>query len=157
MIKHAPDGYSCPFCALVGGTACKGLHSTRDDIVIRDEYAMAFIASHWWEKNPGHVLVIPVSHYENLYDLPDEIGASIFALSRRIAVAMKLSYACDGVSTRQHNEPAGYQDIWHYHLHVFPRYTNDFLYQSYGQNRLTEPKERQPFVAKLREAMAEVG
>lgn len=40
---------------------------------------------------------------------------------------MKAAYGCDGVSTRQHNEPAGDQDVWHYHLHVVPRWHGDAL------------------------------
>jgi histidine triad (HIT) family protein len=107
------------------------------------------------EKNHGHVLVVPVLHYENLYELPDEVGGDIFAMSRRIALAMKRGYACDGSATRQHNEPAGYQEGWHYHLQVFPRYRNDRLYPADGNKRLTSVEERKPFVVKLRKALAE--
>jgi len=114
---------------------------------------MAFIASHWEPNNPGHVLVVPVRHFENLYELPDEVGARVFAVSRKIAIALKTSYGCEGVSTRQHNEPAGYQDVWHYHLHVFPRYANDELYRRYGQGRSSKLEERRPFATKLREAI----
>ncbi|WP_342215965.1 HIT family protein [Nocardia brasiliensis] len=46
---------------------------------------------------------------------------------REIAVAMRATHRCDGVSTRQHNEPAGGQDVWHYHGHLFPRYHGDDL------------------------------
>jgi histidine triad (HIT) family protein len=49
-------------------------------------------------------------------------------VAKSLAIAMKKIYACDGVSTRQHNEPAGNQDVWHYHLHVTPRYENDNFY-----------------------------
>lgn len=118
---------------------------------------MAFVASHWWENNHGHVLVVPVLHYENLYELPDDVGADIFAMSRRIALALRRGYGCDGISTRQHNEPAGYQDVWHYHLHVFPRYGNDRLYPADGNKRLSTTEERVPFVAKLRKALTEIG
>ena len=69
-------------------------------------------------------------------------------LSRRIAIALKRSYACDGVSTRQHNEPVGYQEVWHYHVHVFPRYEGDNLYGSPRRN--STPEERQPYAASLR-------
>jgi histidine triad (HIT) family protein len=154
MFNHAPDNYHCPFCALTAGLSCKGLHSTAEDIVCRDNLAIAFVSSHWWEKNPGHVLVVPTQHFENLYDLPDEYGAAIFAMSRRVATAIKCSYGCEGISTRQHNEPAGYQEVWHYHLHIFPRYTDDRLYSAYGQSRLTNPAERRPFANKLRAALA---
>lgn len=65
-----------------------------------------------------------------------------------MAMALKGAYACDGISTRQHNEPAGNQVVWHYHLHVFPRYNNDRLYTSTGY--YTEPEERVPYAARLR-------
>ena len=45
---------------------------------------------------------------------------------------MKTAFGCPGVSTRQHNEPAGNQDVWHYHVHVFPRWHGDRLYGSEG-------------------------
>lgn len=154
MITHAPPGYRCPFCALLAGTVCDGLHSTPDDILCRDERAVALIASHWWEKNSGHVLVIPTEHFENIYELPNDFGAAIFAMSRRVAVAMRQTYGCEGISTRQHNEPAGYQGIWHYHLHIFPRYTGDQLYPADWQNRLTTPAERLPYAVRLRAALA---
>jgi histidine triad (HIT) family protein len=154
MFTHAPAGYDCPFCALAASAICSMLHSTSDDIVCRNDRALAFVASHWWEKNPGHVLVVPIRHFENLYDLPDEDGAAVFAMSRRVAVAIRRSYGCEGISTRQHNEPAGYQDVWHYHLHVFPRYADDRFYSAYQQNRLTTPAERRPFARKLRAALA---
>jgi histidine triad (HIT) family protein len=46
---------------------------------------------------------------------------------------MKTAYSCDGISTRQHNEPAGSQDVWHYHLHVIPRYKDDQYYMTQGE------------------------
>jgi histidine triad (HIT) family protein len=67
-------------------------------------------------------------------------------------LALKKAYACDGVSTRQHNEPAGGQDVWHYHLHVFPRFAGDDLYRS--GYRETTPDERRPYADRLREALA---
>jgi histidine triad (HIT) family protein len=58
---------------------------------------------------------------------------------------------CDGVSTRQHNGPGANQEVWHYHLHVFPRYPNDGLYDAAA--RMTEPPERQPYAERLRAAL----
>ena len=55
---------------------------------------------------------------------------------------------CDGVSSRQHNEPAGNQDVWHYHLHVFPRWENDKLY--FERRHSTSPEQRRPYAEKLR-------
>ena len=82
-------------------------------------------------------LIIPNQHFENIYDLPASLAGEIHRVARDIALALKATYACDGVSTRQHNELAGNQHVWHYHLHVFPRYGNDNLY--FTHPRATEP------------------
>ena len=68
---------------------------------------------------------------------------------------MKEVYKCDGVSTRQHNEPAGDQEVWHYHFHVIPRYANDDLYIKYKESHWTTAEERVPYTEKLREYFKE--
>lgn len=60
----------------------------------------------------------------------------------------------DGTSTRQHNEPAGYQDVWHLHVHVFPRYDGDRLYERHEEKRWASPAERAPYAAKLRAVLS---
>lgn len=146
MHNHAPEGYDCPFCRLVRGLDTSA--SSQDDVVYRDESVTAFVSAGWWPNNPGHVLVVPNAHYENVYDLPPELATPIQRVTRNVAVAFKEIYGCDGVSTRQHNEPAGLQDVWHYHQHVFPRYEGDDLYL-HGRIGSTA-EERRPYAAKLR-------
>ena len=63
---------------------------------------------------------------------------------------MKAAYDCEGTSTRQHNEPAGYQDVWHLHAHVFPRYPGDRLYERHEEKRWATPEERAPYAANAR-------
>lgn len=150
MYNHEPKDYVCPFCLIVRGQEDGPVFTRQDDIVYRDEQVIAFVASHWWINNPGHVLVMPTAHIENIYDLPDELSAKIHAVSKQVALAFKETYPCQGVSTRQHNERAGSQDVWHYHLNVFPRYENDNLYLTYDKNRLASPEERLPYAEKLR-------
>ena len=125
MHNHAPPGYECPVCKVVAG-------DTRDDVVVTEnERALAVVSRRVWATGPGHVLVVPKLHYENLYDLEDAAALDIHRLTRRIAIALKEALTCDGTSTRQHNEPAGNQrDMWHLHVHVFPRYDGDDLYGS---------------------------
>lgn len=128
MYNHAPEDYACPFCLLLDRVKNEHVQSVSSDIFYRSVYVSAFISSRQWTHNHGYALVIPNQHYENIYDLPVEYGGKIFGLVQKISLAMKYQYGCDGISTRQHNEPAGYQDVWHYHIHVFPRYTGDHLY-----------------------------
>jgi histidine triad (HIT) family protein len=154
MITHRPLDYVCPFCSVAAGRFEPNVYTHPDDVILHGDAITAFISSHWWPNNPGHVLVIPKVHYENVYDIPDELLHQVQSAGKRIAVAMKAVYRCDGTSFRQHNEPAGNQDVWHYHLHVFPRYTGDDLYLLTPQRRLTHPEERRPYAARLREYFA---
>ncbi len=157
MYNHAPVGYQCPFCAVARGQTVAYALTTPADVVFRNEAVTAFIASHWWPNNPGHLLIIPNAHYENIYDLPDDVGAEVVKATRYIAIALKQIYGCDGVSTRQHNEPAGNQDVWHYHLHLFPRHARDDLYLRTPERYPTTPEDREPYATKLRAAMGSIG
>ena len=103
---------------------------------------------------PGHVLVVPNGHYENVYAIPDQVLAAVQVVGKRVALALKAAYGCDGTSFRQHNEPAGNQEVWHYHLHVFPRYVGDDLYVRTRERRDTTPAERAPYAQKLRRHLA---
>lgn len=149
--NHAPPGYICPFCSLVQGALNEHVHSLLTDIVLQNASVTALISSHQWPRTRGHVIIIPNEHYENIYDLPLEVAADIHAVAKSVALAMKRKYGCKGISTRQHNEPAGNQDVWHYHLHVFPRYPNDGLYTSQGS--LMNSGQRAIYAQKLRAAL----
>jgi histidine triad (HIT) family protein len=153
MYNHEPADYVCPFCALVGGWADTGALSTESDIIYRGDRVTAFVGSHQWPQNPGNVIVIPNAHYENLYDIPLPDMARVQELVQAIARAMKIAWGCDGVSTRQHNEPVGNQDVWHYHIHVTPRYQGDRFYPTFLERRLVAVGERARYAADLREQL----
>ncbi len=145
--SHRPEGYECPFCC-IWGIAGSNQGTKQRDIIYQNEKVTAFIASKWWPNNKGHVLIIPNQHFENIFDLTAVYAAAIHRVAQLTALAMKNTYGCDGISTRQHNEPAGNQDVWHYHLHVYPRYADDQLYLSQGAN--SDPEERALYADKLR-------
>lgn len=128
MHNHAPPGYACPLCAIARHSAPQDEMFVDSDLVYEGGGVLALVGAFQWPNNPGNVVVIPAAHYENLYDLPLEHACRIHDLTRGIALAMKAAWRCDGISTRQHNEPAGNQDVWHYHQHVTPRYEGDRLY-----------------------------
>jgi histidine triad (HIT) family protein len=151
MYNHAPENYNCPLCLIISGKDNPDNFAKVDDIFYRDEVLAAFIGGKKFPKNHINTIIIPAKHYENLYDLPEDIGHEIFDFSKKLAIALKEVYKCDGVSVRQHNEPAGNQDVWHYHLHATPRYTNDDLYLNNNNVVWTTAEERAPFAQKLRE------
>ena len=147
MYHHAPPGYDCPFCAVARGEE-RPPWTFRDDVVWRDGACTAWVNRRWWANNPGNVVLVPNRHVENIYEVDRELAADVHDTGRRIALAMKEAYGCGGVSTRQHHEPAGDQEVWHYHLHVFPRWEGDDLYRS--EHRLTTRDERRPYTERLR-------
>ena len=154
MQSHAPPGYECPFCRLLRGVETD--HNRLDDIVWRDETTTAFISPRWWPKNHGHVLVIPNEHVENLYAIDDDLLGAVYSTVKRIAIGLKTAYGCEGTSTRQHNEPAGNQDMFHLHVHVFPRWQHDELYEHHTETWWPSAGEKLPYADKLRAAMAGV-
>jgi histidine triad (HIT) family protein len=128
-----------------------------EDIVYADDALLAFISPRTWPLNAGNVLIVPRAHYENLYDMPDDLLAHVMVIAKQIAIAMKVAYSCDGTSLRQHNEPAGNQDVWHFHLHVFPRWEGDRLYQRTDEAREVDAEERRMYAAQLREVLEHCG
>ena len=153
MFNHEPADYTCPFCVLIQGG--EGKHNSPQDIIYRDNDVLAFISPRYWPNNPGHVIIVPTEHYENIYDLPLKYASNIHKVARNVAIAFKHVYSCDGVSTRQHNEPEGGQNVWHYHLHVFPRYKGDNLYRSLADKVFLSPEKRMMYAQRLRDYFGE--
>lgn len=148
MYKNTLNNEKCPFCEIVAGNNTE--KTIQEDIIYRDVNCTAFIASKWWINNPGHIIIIPNNHFENIYDISDDMLGKIYSLVKKLSIVLKKSYECDGVSTRQHNEPAGNQDIRHFHVHVFPRYEEDKLYELHDQTHWTTPEERRPYINKFK-------
>jgi histidine triad (HIT) family protein len=147
VVTHEPAGYDCPFCRMQQGIFNE--HNQPGDVVAVTDHAFARIAPKWWPGNPGAVLVIPREHHENLYDIPTVIGHAVWDLTQQVAIAMRRTYDCEGISTRQHNEPDGNQDVWHLHVHVFPRHPGDNLYVRHREARWVGHDERMPYAEVL--------
>jgi histidine triad (HIT) family protein len=128
VYNHEPADYPCPFCHEDPHLAQHPL-----EIIRRYEKVTVRLNPKWWPGTPGNLLVVPHQHVENLFDLPDDLAGPLQLATQEAALALKRALACGGVSTRQHNEPDGGQDVWHYHVHVFPRFTGDGLYGSEGR------------------------
>ena len=149
MYNHAPADYVCPLCQIAKGEdTTKG--NQENSVVYRNDKVTAFIAGVFQRSDPGHVIVIPNEHFENIYDMSKEAGHAVFEAYQQTALALKEVYKCDGVSIMQHNEPAGNQEAWHYHLHIFPRTTGDELYANQKDNFWATMDEKEPYAKKLK-------
>ena len=108
----------CIFCSLANGTIPTNKIYEDDDFAVILDAAPAA---------KGHALIIPKQHADNLYEIPDEIAAKVFPLAKKIALAMKESFHCNGVNILQNNGLAAGQTVYHFHTHVIPRYIGDTL------------------------------
>jgi histidine triad (HIT) family protein len=147
-MKHAPAGYGCPFCRIADTLPAASPESA---VVLVEPRVFAFIPLHHYAGIRGNCLIAPRQHYENVLDIPEDLGKDFFRVTRLLASAMVKAFGCEGISTRQHNGPAGDQDVWHFHLHVFPRYHGDGLHA--GNKERYEIEERVELASRLRTAL----
>ena len=73
----------------------------------------------------GHALILPKDHCRNLYDLPEETASELMKMAKKVALKMKDKLHCDGVNLVQNNEETAGQTVFHFHMHVIPRYNGD--------------------------------
>lgn len=154
LVSHAPQDYICPICLGVEERENTDTLMKQTDVIYRDDLVTVFVNSFFIKGNEGHVIIVPNRHHENIYELPQETGHRVFDIAQKVAIAMKSAYKCDGITARQNNEPAGDQHAFHYHLHVFPRYTDDdFNTVQATDKRLAEPEERARYAEQLRRSL----
>jgi histidine triad (HIT) family protein len=151
MFTHEPSQYACLICRVISDAKAIPIPPS-SDVIYQDELITAFLGIFHWPKIPVDILVVPNQHIENIYCFPCNLAPDFQRVTLAMAIALKNVYQCDGISTRQHNEPAGDQDVWHYHLHVIPRFDDDNLYKS---DRIILPDhERLKHAHHLREYIA---
>lgn len=73
----------------------------------------------------GHALILPKQHYDNLWELGEEESAKIMAIAAKVTKAQKAALSCDGVNLLQNNGVAAGQSVFHFHMHLIPRYDED--------------------------------
>jgi len=111
---------SCVFCSIVAGDASSYP-------VAESDRALAFL-----DINPaaeGHTLVIPKAHADDIWDLDPEDGRSVWALAQDVARLLQDGLHPDGMTLFQANGKSGWQHVFHFHLHVVPRWAGDALHK----------------------------
>ncbi|MDR1764677.1 MAG: HIT family protein [Lachnospiraceae bacterium] len=100
----------------------------------------------------GHALLVPKAHYADLCALDHGIAAKALPVAARIGGAMKDALGCDGFNILQNNGAAAEQSVFHFHLHIIPRYAGDGKRFSGGQQG-ADAQELQDTAAKIRSAV----
>lgn len=75
--------------------------------------------------NKGHALIIPKEHFDNIYSMDAETAAKIFIIATEVAKAQKAELNPDGLNILQNNGEAAGQTVFHFHMHLVPRYIKD--------------------------------
>lgn len=92
--------------------------------IYEDEQCLAFLDIN--PVNIGHTLIIPKEHFENIYDLPEEIAAHLIKIAKKITLALKKT-GTKGTNIITNNGKASGQEVLHSHFHLIPRYEGDNL------------------------------
>lgn len=96
----------------------------------------------------GHALILPKEHYANLYELDDALAAKALVVAKKVITQMTEVLGCDGYNVLQNNGTAAGQTVFHFHMHLIPRYKEDDVKIGWKLGKLTD-EVRQEIVAKL--------
>jgi histidine triad (HIT) family protein len=125
----------------------------RDEIpaikVYEDEVTLAFMDV--MPQSPGHTLVIPKSAAENLYDLNITAGTAVLTTAQKVATAVQAAMRADGIMLNQFNGTAAGQTVFHFHIHIVPRFDDVPLRKHTGNMEDTAVLEEH--AAKIRSAL----
>jgi len=130
----------CIFCKVLAG-------EIPAQMVDEDEHTVAFMDINPWTR--GHALVIPRTHTADLYEVGEEDLHRTLSAAQRLARRMKDRLGCDGVNLINSCGAAAWQTIFHFHVHVIPRYDDDPL-ELPTRPQQADPQELEKVAGELR-------
>ena len=119
----------CIFCKIAAGEIPSATLYEDDDFRVILDLGPA---------SKGHALLIPKEHYRNLYDLDDEKAAKVLPLAKKMISKMTDVLECDGYNIVQNNEECAGQTVFHFHMHMIPRYKGDKVRLGWHMGELTD-------------------
>jgi histidine triad (HIT) family protein len=136
---------SCIFCSIITGQEPGTIvYRDPDFLVIMDKYPI----------NPGHTLVMPLKHYEDLLHMPSSEVGKLHALVPTIAKAVVSAVEADGFNVGQNNGIAANQIVPHVHVHIVPRFNDDSPDGRWPSRRLSSHKELAKIAHKIKQEIA---
>ncbi len=132
---------NCIFCKLANGEI------PTNKIYEDDTFTVILDAS---PATRGHALILPKEHASNLYELPDETASKVFVLAKKLATTMTERLGCNGFNVVQNNGEVAGQTVFHFHMHLIPRYIGDGNEDKLGWNHLNITDEE---LAEIREKL----
>jgi histidine triad (HIT) family protein len=113
------EATACVFCRILRGELTPGV------VAFRDSQTAVFPSRGQQPRNRGHILVVPIRHVAQIYEIDGDLAGPLMTTLARVAAAVKAVCSADGVSIRQNNGRHGGQDVFHIHFHVVPRFAGD--------------------------------
>ena len=107
---------NCIFCKIANGDI--PTYSLYED----EDFRVIFDAS---PASCGHALILPKDHCANVFEIPDELQAKAYILAKKIASVLSKVFEADGVNILQNNNEAAGQSVFHFHIHIIPRFKDD--------------------------------
>lgn len=107
---------NCIFCKIANGDIPSRTIYEDDDFRVIMDLAPA---------TKGHSLILPKEHYKNIYELADDTAAKVLPLAKKMAVLMTEKLGADGFNIVQNNNEVAGQTVFHFHMHLIPRYNDD--------------------------------
>ena len=133
----------CIFCKLANGEIPTAtLYEDNDFRVILD----------LGPASKGHALILPKEHYDNLYELDDEIASKVLVLAKKMITRMTKALGCDGYNLVQNKGEAAGQTVHHFHLHLIPRYKDDQVGLGWNMGKLTD-EDKEEILTKFHETI----
>ena len=145
---------SCPFCEIVSGRA-------GDEVLYANETVVAFLCeppATW-----GHTLIVPRLHRADLWEVEEQELTDAMKVAQRLAHVMRDDLGATGINLRQNSGSRAGQDVFHFHLHVVPRYEDDTVLPGcvWGMSPWTPPaggdEERTRVASVLRNGLGALG
>ena len=130
---------NCIFCKIAGGDIPSAtLYEDEDFKVILD----------LGPATKGHALILPKEHYADLYEIDDEVLAKAYKLAKKMVTVLTDVLECDGYNVIQNNKEVAGQTVFHFHIHLIPRYKGDGAGISWTPGKLTD-EGRDEILARL--------
>ncbi len=96
----------------------------------------------------GHALILPKEHYANLYELDDAVASKVLPLAKKLITKLTEILGCDGYNIVQNNGETAGQTVFHYHMHLIPRYKGDTVGLGWNMGELTE-EDKEEILSKM--------
>ena len=120
---------NCIFCKIAAGEIPSATLYEDDDFRVILDIEPA---------SKGHALILPKEHYANLYELDDELASKALILAKKMITKLTDILGCDGYNVLQNNGPVAGQTVFHFHMHLIPRYKEDDVKIGWKTGKLTE-------------------